>query len=148
VGLTSRLVRWARGRSPWILFLNTGACNACDIEVLAALTPRYDVERFGVLLRGSPRHADILVITGAVSRQVRDRLVRIYEQMPEPKFVVAVGTCAISGGVYDTCYNVYEGLDKVLPVHAYVSGCPVKPEAVIKAIDALVEKIMRGEAGE
>jgi NADH-quinone oxidoreductase B subunit len=144
MGPATQLVNWARGRSLWVLLLNTGACNACDIEVLAALTPRYDVERFGVLLKGSPRHADILVITGAVSRQIKDRLVRVYEQMPEPKFVVAVGTCAISGGVYDKCYNVYGGVDKILPVHAYVSGCPVKPEAVLKAINALAEKIMRG----
>jgi len=145
MGLATRLVNWARGRSLWVLLLNTGACNACDIEVLAALTPRYDVERFGVLLKGSPRHADILVVTGAVSRQIKDRLVRVYEQMPEPKFVAAVGTCAISGGVYDKCYNVYGGVDKILPVHAYVSGCPVKPEAVLKAINALAEKVMRGE---
>jgi len=145
MGLATRLVNWARGRSLWVLLLNTGACNACDIEVLAALTPRYDVERFGVLLKGSPRHADILVVTGAVSRQIKDRLVRVYEQMPEPKFVAAVGTCAISGGVYDKCYNVYSGVDKILPVHAYVSGCPVKPEAVLKAINALAEKVMRGE---
>jgi NADH-quinone oxidoreductase B subunit len=147
MGPATQLVNWARGRSLWVLLLNTGACNACDIEVLAALTPRYDVERFGVLLKGSPRHADILVITGAVSRQIKDRLVRVYEQMPEPKFVVAVGTCAISGGVYDKCYNVYGGVDKILPVHAYVSGCPVKPEAVLKAINALAEKIMRGGRG-
>jgi NADH-quinone oxidoreductase B subunit len=138
------LVRWARSRSLWVLFINTGACNACDIEVLAALSPRYDVERFGVLLKGSPRHADVLLVTGPVTRQVRDRLLRIYEQMPEPKFVVAVGTCATSGGVYDACYNVYEGLDKVLPVHVYVPGCPVKPESVLDAIKLLAEKVARG----
>jgi len=139
--MLSKLVRWARSRSLWVLFVNTGACNACDIEVLAALSPRYDAERFGVLLKGSPRHADVLLVTGPVTRQVRDRLQRIYEQMPEPKFVVAVGTCASSGGVYDSCYNVYEGLDKVLPVHAYVLGCPVKPESVLDALRVLAEKI-------
>jgi NADH-quinone oxidoreductase B subunit len=138
------LVRWARSRSLWFLFINTGACNACDIEVLAALSPRYDAERFGVLLKGSPRHADVLLVTGPVTRQVRDRLLRIYEQMPEPKFVVAVGTCATSGGVYDASYNVYEGLDKVLPVHVYVPGCPVKPESVLDAIKLLAEKVARG----
>jgi len=144
--LLEGLARWARARSPWILFMNVGACNACDIEVFAALTPRYDVERFGVQLKGSPRHADILVVTGAVTRQARERLVRIYEQMPEPKYVVAVGSCAISGGVYDKCYNVYNGVDEVLPVHAYVSGCPVKPEAVLRAVATLAERIRRGEA--
>jgi len=142
--MLAELVRWARSRSLWVLFINTGACNACDIEVLAAFSPRYDAERFGVLLKGSPRHADVLLVTGPVTRQVRDRLLRIYEQMPEPKYVVAVGTCAMSGGVYDSCYNVYEGLDKVLPVHVYVPGCPVKPESVLDAIRLLAEKIARG----
>ncbi|HDD63610.1 MAG TPA: NADH-quinone oxidoreductase subunit B [Thermoprotei archaeon] len=144
MGFTARLIRWARGRSPWILFINTGACNACDIEVVAALTPRFDLERFGVLLKGSPRHADILVVTGPVTRQVRDRLIRIYNQMPDPKFVVAAGTCATSGGVFWKCYNVYESLDKVIPVDAYISGCPVKPEAVVQAVNILAQKIMKG----
>ncbi|RLE64374.1 MAG: NADH-quinone oxidoreductase subunit B [Thermoprotei archaeon] len=144
MGFTEKMIRWARGRSPWILFFNTGACNACDIEVVAALTPRYDLERFGLLLKGSPRHADILVVTGPVTRQVRDRLIRIYNQMPEPKFVVAAGTCATSGGAFWKCYNVYESLDSVIPVDAYISGCPVKPEAVIQAVNLLAQKIMKG----
>lgn len=142
--LITRLTNWGRSRSLWVLLINTGACNACDIEVIAALSPRYDVERFGVLMKGSPRHADVLLVTGAVTRQVRDRLLRIYRQIPEPKYVVAVGTCAVSGGVYDRCYNVYKGVDEVLPVHAYVSGCPVKPEAVIEAISVLRKGIERG----
>jgi len=144
----AKLVRWARARSLWVLLINTGACNACDIEVMAALGPRYDVERFGVLMRGSPRHADVLMVTGAVTRQIKDRLLRIYEQMPEPKFVVAVGSCAISGGIYDGCYNVYGGVDKVLPVHVYVPGCPVRPEAVILAIRSLAKAIMEGREFE
>ena len=101
-----KVVTWARMKSPWILHFNSGACNACDIEIIAALTPQYDVERFGVMLKGTPRHADVLVCSGPVTRQIKDRLVRIYEQMPEPKFVVAVGTCACSGGVFKGCYNV------------------------------------------
>jgi len=135
------LVKWARLRSPWLLHFNTGACNACDIEVLAALTPRYDLERFGVLLKGSPRHADVLVVTGPVTRQVRDRLLRVYNQMPDPKFVVAVGTCCISGGVFNGCYNVYSGLDSVIPVDAYIFGCPPKPEAIINGVAALLKKL-------
>ena len=138
------LIRWALTRSPWLLHFNTGSCNACDIEVLAALTPRYDLERFGVLLKGSPRHADILVVTGPVTRQVRDRLLRIYEQMAEPKFVVAVGACACSSGVFRNCYNVYPGLDAVIPVDAYIPGCPPKPEAIIYGIAQLLKKL-RGE---
>lgn len=135
------IVKWARLKSPWLLHFNTGACNACDIEVLAALTPRYDLERFGALLKASPRHADVLVVTGPVTRQVKDRLLRVYNQMPDPKFVVAVGTCCISGGVFNGCYNVYPGLDSVIPVDAYIFGCPPKPEAIINGVVALLKKI-------
>src|SRR5512136_691584 len=113
-----KIVTWARIKSPWILHFNTGACNACDIEIIAALTPRYDLERFGVLLKGTPRHADILLCSGPVTKQVECRLIRIYEQMLEPKFVVAVGTCASTGGVFNGCYNVDGGIDTVIPVAA------------------------------
>jgi len=140
-----RLLKWAMTRSPWIIHFNGGGCNGCDIELVAAITPRFDVERFGILLRGSPRHADILVVTGPVTRQVRDRLIRIYEQMPNPKFVVAVGSCALSGGVFKDCYNVYEGVDSVIPVDAYVPGCPPKPEAIIDGIVKLISKLRSGE---
>ena len=139
-----KLLKWARTRSPWIIHFNTGGCNACDIEVVAALTPRYDIERFGIIIRGSPRHADVLVITGPVTRQVKDRLVRIYEQMPEPKSVIAVGSCAISGAPFADCYNVYGGIDTVIPVDVYVPGCPPKPEAIINGIVKLIEKLKAG----
>ncbi len=139
-----RIVRWARARSPWILHLNTGGCNGCDIEVVAALTPRYDVERFGILLRGSPRHADIIVVTGPITVQMRERVKRIYDQTPEPKFVVAVGQCACSGGVFRNCYSVIGGVDKVIPVDAYIPGCPPKPEAIIYGIAQLIERIAGG----
>jgi NADH-quinone oxidoreductase B subunit len=135
------LVNWARRKSPWISHFCTGSCNGCDIEILSVLTPRYDIERFGAVLKGSIRHADILLITGAVTRQVRDRLIRIYEQMPEPKYVVPVGTCAISGGVYRGSYNVYPGVDSIIPCAAYVSGCPVKPENIINGLSILLKKI-------
>ena len=99
------IINWARTRSPWLIHFNASSCNGCDIEVLAALMPRFDVERFGAILRGSPRHADVLVVTGSISMQVKDRLIRVYEQMPEPKFVVAVGACACGAGVFQKCYN-------------------------------------------
>ena len=89
MSLTSKLLSWARRKSPWIIHFNSGACNACDIEIIAALTPRYDIERFGIQLKATPRHADVLVCSGPVTRQIQDRIVRIYEQMAEPKFVVA-----------------------------------------------------------
>lgn len=139
-----RVVRWARARSPWILHLNTGGCNGCDIEVVAALTPRYDVERFGILLRGSPRHADIIVVTGPITVQMRERVKRIYDQTPEPKFVVAVGQCACSGGVFRNCYSVIGGVDKVMPVDIYIPGCPPKPEAIIYGIAQLIDRIAGG----
>ncbi|MCK4583086.1 NADH-quinone oxidoreductase subunit B family protein [Candidatus Bathyarchaeota archaeon] len=132
------ILTWARTHSPWLIHFNAGACNACDIEVVAILTPRFDVERFGALLKGSPRHADVMVVSGSVSRKIRDRLKRIYEQMPDPKFVVAVGSCAISGGVFQDCYNVMEGVDKIIPVDAYIPGCPPKPEAILDGVVKLL----------
>jgi len=136
-----KLVTWARIKSPWIIHFNTGACNACDIEIVAALTPRFDIERFGILLKGTPRHADVLVCSGPVTRQIEDRLVRIYEQMPEPKFVVATGTCACSGGVFAGCYNVKGGIDAVIPVSVYIPGCPASPTAIIDGVVKLLSTL-------
>jgi NADH-quinone oxidoreductase B subunit len=144
MSLTEKIITWARIKSPWILHFNTGACNACDIELIAALTPRYDVERFGVILKGTPRHADVLVCSGPVTRQVKDRLIRIYEQMPEPKFVVAVGTCACSGGVFKGCYNVEGGINEVIPVSVYIPGCPASPKAIIDGVVKLLASV-KGE---
>jgi NADH-quinone oxidoreductase B subunit len=139
--MLQRLVRWSRTKSPWILHLNTGACNACDIEILASLMPRFDLERFGILLKATPRHADVIICTGPVTRQSRDRVIRIYEQVPEPKFVVAVGTCSLSGGVYRGAYNIMGGIDQVIPVHAYIPGCPVRPDAVIDGVVKLLKSL-------
>lgn len=135
------LKTWARRNSPWAIHFNSGSCNGCDIEILATLTPRYDLERFGVKLQGSPRHADVLICTGPVTRQARERLLRTYEQMPEPKFVVAVGSCAISGGAFQGCYNVVGHIDEVLPVSAYIPGCPPRPEAIIDGVIKLLESL-------
>jgi len=137
----NKVKSWARINSPWAIHYNSGSCNGCDIEILDTLTPRYDIERFGIKLQGSPRHADVLICTGPVTRQSRERLIRIYEQMPEPKFVVAVGSCALSGGVFQGCYNIMGGIDKVIPVNAYIPGCPPRPEAIIKGIVALLESL-------
>lgn len=144
--MLKKIVKWARVKSPWILHFNSGACNACDIEILAALMPHYDVERFGVLLKASPRHADVLLVSGPVTKQIAKRLERIYHQMPNPKFVVAVGCCASSGGAFRGCYNVLEGVDNLIPVDAYVPGCPVKPEAVIDAVAKLLNKLENATA--
>lgn len=127
--------------SPWLLHFNTGACNGCDIEVLAALTPYYDPERFGVKLAPNPRHADVMVVTGAVTKKAAERLKRLYDQMPSPKFVIAVGACAISGGVFAGSYSVVNGADKVVPVSMYVPGCPPRPEAILYGIVKLLSKL-------
>ncbi len=132
---------WARVNSPWAVHFNSGSCNGCDIEILATLTPRYDLERFGIKLKGSPRHADVLICTGPVTRQARERLLRIYEQMHEPKFVVAVGSCALSGGVFHDLYNISGGVDEVIPVNAYVPGCPPRPEAIIDGVVKLLQSL-------
>lgn len=133
-----KIINWARIKSPWIIHFNTGSCNGCDIEIVATLTPRYDLERFGVQLKGTPRHADVLVCSGPVTMQTRDRILRIYEQMTEPKFVVAVGTCASSGGVFEGCYGVGGGIDSIIPVSAYIPGCPPRPEAIIDGVVKLL----------
>jgi|YelNatPaOPRAMG01_1025707.scaffolds.fasta_scaffold02831_7 membrane-bound hydrogenase subunit mbhJ len=137
---------WALTNSPWAIHYNSGSCNGCDIEILATLTPRYDLERIGIKLQGSPRHADVLICTGPVTLQSRDRLRRIYEQMPEPKFVIAVGSCGLSGGVFAGCYNVLGGIDTIIPVDVYVPGCPPRPEAIIHGVLVLIEKLKQSHA--
>jgi NADH-quinone oxidoreductase B subunit len=132
---------WARVNSPWVVHFNSGSCNGCDIEILATLTPRYDLERLGVKLKGSPRHADVLICTGPVTRQARERLIRVYEQMHDPKFVVAVGSCGLSGGAFRGCYNVMDGIDQVIPVDAYIPGCPPRPEAIIDGVVKLLARV-------
>jgi ech hydrogenase subunit C len=110
------------------------SCNGCDIEVVACLTPVYDVERFGVVNTGNPKHADILLITGGVNDRNAEVVKNLYRQMSEPRVVVAVGTCACSGGIFSKAYNMRGGIDQVIPVDAYVPGCAATPERVIDAV--------------
>lgn len=131
-------------KSPWLLHYDASSCNGCDIEVLACLTPIYDIERFGIINTGDPKQADILLITGGVNTQNKAVVEQIYSQMPNPKVVVAVGICACSGGVFKDCYNIIGGVDKVIPVDIYVPGCAARPESIIdgvvKALDLLQKK--------
>lgn len=121
-------------RSPWIIHYDATSCNGCDIEVLAALTPLYDVERIGIINTGNPKHADIFLVTGSVNEQNMSVVKTIYDQMPNPKVVVALGVCATSGGIFRECYNVSGGVDKIIPVDVYVPGCAVRPELIIDGI--------------
>jgi ech hydrogenase subunit C len=121
-------------RSPWILHYDGSSFNGCDIEVLACLTPLYDVERFGVINTGNPKHADILLVTGSVNERNIEIVQNLYRQMPEPKVVVAVGACACSGGIFARAYNIQGGIDRVIPVDVYVPGCAARPESIIDGV--------------
>ena len=121
-------------KSPWLLHYDGSSCNGCDIEVLACTTPKYDIERFGIINTGDPFQADILLITGGVNHQSEDVIRQIYTQMPEPKVVVAVGICACTGGVFKDCYNIKGGVDTVIPVDVYVPGCAARPQAIIDGV--------------
>ncbi len=136
----------ALAKSLWVFHTSCGSCNNCDIEILDLLTPRFDVERFGIVLAGSIRHADVLLVTGAVTRKITPRLKRLYEQTLKPCFVIAIGTCACGQGIFKGGYNTPEPLDKLIPVDVYLPGCPPKPEAMISAILKLITKITETRA--
>ncbi len=121
-------------RALWVYHLNTGSRNGCDIEIVAALTPRYDVERFGIKLVGSPRHADVLLMTGPVTRQMESRVRRLYAQTPAPKVVMVIGNCGVEGDVFHESYNLIGPIDQIIPVDVYVLGCPPRPEAIIDGV--------------
>jgi Ni,Fe-hydrogenase III small subunit len=147
-----KLVDQARRRSPWLFHLNTGGCNGCDIELVACLTPRYDVEQLGIRLEGSPRHADILCVSGPVTRTTKAALETIYAQMPAPKVVVAIGSCPASGNAFAGSPTMAGPLARIVPVDVYVPGCPPRPDAIIegiaRAVDILVQQRANGPQPE
>lgn len=140
-----RTYRWAQRNSLWVIHYNTGGCNGCDIEILDLLTPRYDIERLGIIIKASPRHADVLLCTGPVTLQAKDGLWQIYAQMASPKWVVAVGSCSTTGAVFYGSDTVLGGVDHILPVDLYIPGCPARPEAVIEGLLQLRERIANGD---
>ena len=128
-------------KSPWVFHMSTGSCNNCDIEVLDCLTPRFDIERFGMILAGSIRHADVLLVTGSANRKSMERVKRLYEQVPKPCLVVAIGECSLSRGMFIHSYNCPVPIDKIIPVDVYIPGCPPKPEAIIAGVVKLIGKV-------
>ncbi|GAV25364.1 NADH ubiquinone oxidoreductase [Carboxydothermus islandicus] len=126
-------------RSPWLYRINAGSCNGCDVELATtACIPRYDVERLGCKYCGSPKHADIVLITGPLTARVREKVLRLYEEIPDPKVTVAIGVCPISGGVFRDSYAITGPIDNYIPVDVNVPGCPPRPQAII---DGIIEAI-------
>jgi len=132
---------WGLKKSPWVYHVAAASCNNCDIEILELLTPRYDVERFGVVLVGSPRHADALLVTGVLNRKSLPRVLEVYEQTPKPCLVICIGTCTCGNHLFRNSYNAVGPYDKYLPVNAYVPGCPPKPEAMILGVVKALGKL-------
>lgn len=133
-------------KSLWVFHVGGGSCNNCDIEILDLLTPRFDVERFGILLAGSVRHADVLLVTGAVTRKIAPRLKQLYEQAPKPCIVISIGACACGQGIFRGGYNTPLPVDEIIPVDVYLPGCPPKPEAMILAVVKAIEKVKNAKA--
>ncbi len=134
-----KLIDNSMAKSPWIFHVNAGSCNGCDIELVSVLTPRYDAERFGFRLTGTPRQADIVVVSGPITLQTRDRLRRVLEQVPEPYVVVSLGSCPKSGNVFKGSYSIDGPLDKWTHVDVSVAGCTPKPEAIVAALAKATE---------
>lgn len=134
-------------RSIYVFHLSSGSCNNCDIEIIDCLTPRYDLERFGITLVGSIKHADVLLCTGSANLLAIPRIKTLYEQMPKPGFVIAFGACGSSRGLFKDSYNTGAPLDEIIPVDAYIPGCPPKPEAIIGGIVKLIGAIRKKKAG-
>ena len=142
-----QLITESMGKSPWLFHINAGSCNGCDIELVAVLTPRYDAERLGFQLTGSPRHADIVVVTGPITAQSLDRVLRTISQVPEPRCIVTMGSCPQSGNVFRGSYAIAGPLSKYVHVDVDVAGCTPKPEAVIDGL-VLATKILQEKRGQ
>jgi len=128
------------GRSLAIREVDAGSCNACEVEVNALCNAFYDIERFGIHIVASPRHADALLVTGPVTRNMEAPLVRTYKAVPDPKMVIAMGACAVSGGIFKDCYACHKGVAEVIPVDVYIPGCPPRPQAIIQGILLALDK--------
>ncbi len=143
-GIFSQLINLSRKRSPWVYRLNAGSCNGCDIEVAPCFCPRYDAEQIGAVLQGSPKHADILLVSGAITLRTKDILKDIYDQMPAPKAVIAVGSCPASGNVFAGSPTIIGSAEEIVPVDLYVPGCPPRPQAILEAIQTAAGLLAEG----
>lgn len=146
--MLKELCRKAFPKALWVYHANTGACNGCDIEVINVLTPYYDAERFGIRLVGSPRHADVILVSGPVTRQVAPALKRLVDAVPDPKLVFAVGSCAAGGGAWFDTYATMGGADKVIHVDYFIPGCPPRPEAILYGVAVALGLLPKQVAGE
>ena len=126
-------------KSIWVFHVSASPCNNCDIEILDLLTPKYDLERLGIKLVGSVRHADVILLSGIINQKVAPMVTKIYEQAPKPVFVVGVGTCPATGCCFKDSYNKSENVEEIIPIDLYIPGCPPKPEAMIEGVAKLVE---------
>jgi NADH-quinone oxidoreductase B subunit len=134
-------IRNTFGRSLAIREVDAGSCNGCEVEVNALTNAIYDIERFGLHIVASPRHADMLLVTGPVTRNMEHALLQAYNATPSPKMVVAMGACACSGGIFRDSYAVLNGVASVLPVDVYIPGCPPRPESIIQGIMVAIDKM-------
>ncbi|HEX2981031.1 MAG TPA: NADH-quinone oxidoreductase subunit B family protein [Anaerolineaceae bacterium] len=142
-----QLSKICRQKSPWVYHLNAGSCNGCDIEIAPCFCPRYDAEQIGVLLQGSPKHADILLITGPVTLRSCEAVKDIYNQMPRPKAVVAIGSCPATGNVFAGSPTVLGSVESIIPVDVYVPGCPPRPQAILEGIQQAARLLAEGKTG-
>jgi NADH-quinone oxidoreductase subunit B len=136
---------YSKSQSPWMVHFCSGCCS---LEMAAAMGPRYDWERYGYISAPTPRQSDVLIITGLVSKKILPALLRTYAQMPEPKYVLAIGACAYDGGPYNDSVSVIKNMTEILPADAFVAGCPPKPEAIISGLEIIKEKLRKNQPSE